>query len=259
METLLTTTALVAGFMGLAEPAVPLNWQAPAPLEMVLTEDDQPPATVRNASGGAAWVLCPGFINPKRPDIDITVAPGTAPTLTAEAADQSGPAVASLIVYDSRGAWHCLHADQSQVSETLPEQPGGVLNVWIGMAVPTQYAMVSVSASDWSGEIDGAEGFYGGESFAFTTPWGTTSLVVDDNGAASGSYERNGGRLLGALQDDGSVAGQWSQAPTYKGKNAGEFEFVLTEDGCALDGRWRYTNETAWHEDWDGARIGGGC
>lgn len=270
MENLLSSTALVAGFLGLAQPAVPLNWQAPAPLELVLTQDDQPPVTVRNATGGGAWVMCPGFINTNRPDFDISVSAGASPEIWAETIDTTGSDIASLILYDSRGAWHCVHAYDGQITAMLPEQPGGVVNVWIGMDRPTQQAQVRVGASNWADRLDEEEsentqslgednGFYTDESFTFTTDFGNTTVVIDENGAVSGSYDHKNGRLNGNLHDDGMVSGRWSQAPSYRGADSGEFEFVLTASGCFLDGRWRYAGEPNWHNDWKGKRIGGGC
>ncbi len=283
MDVLWSSTALIAGFLGLSQPSVPLNWQAPALIVLGLSDEEQPALTISGATGGAASVMCPGFINPDRPDFDVRVTAGSSPNLQAQRADSGSPAVASLVVYDARGAWHCLHAYDGQVYEMLPEQPDGVLNVWIGFAEAVQTANVTIGASDWSDrfrndlsdddnslldEKSRLKQLYANNewpkftydaSYQFSTPWGVTAIVIDAAGGVSGSYEYSGGRLVGVLGPDGLIEGRWSQMPSFQGQDTGEMHFTLGEDGCSLQGLWRYDGESAWRTDWTGTRIGGGC
>jgi len=90
------------------------------------------------------------------------------------------------------------------------------------------------------------------------TEWGTIELKVKDR-KLTGTYPHDSGRLEGTVSLDGmTVTGTWSEAPTFKPpKDAGEFEFKLSEDGKKFKGLYWYGKRQAKvaGKIWDGKKI----
>ena len=67
----------------------------------------------------------------------------------------------------------------------------------------------------------------------------------------TGEYESDDGRIEGVVSGR-LMTGTWSEKPSYAPpKDAGQFEFTLSEDGRSFTGRWRYGSEGEWRS-WSG-------
>lgn len=117
---------------------------------------------------------------------------------------------------------------------------------------------------DWDGDINGtrssqpsqpssnAAGLWAG---TWETRWGTMALT--QNGSqVTGSYSHDSGKITGTVS--GSLfTGWWSESPSYSApRDAGAVELIMSSDGKALSGRWKYGTSGSWYEnDWSGTRT----
>lgn len=90
------------------------------------------------------------------------------------------------------------------------------------------------------------------------TEWGVIELSVKDR-TLKGTYPHDSGRLDGKVSLDGmKVTGTWSEAPSFKPpKDAGEFEFRISEDGKRFEGEYWYgtRNPKVKGKTWNGKKI----
>lgn len=76
---------------------------------------------------------------------------------------------------------------------------------------------------------------------------------TQDGSSISGSYTHDNGKIEGKLEGR-VLSGRWSESPTYAPTHdAGDFEFVFSEDLKTFSGKWRYGFEK---KSWDGAWTG---
>ncbi len=90
------------------------------------------------------------------------------------------------------------------------------------------------------------------------TEWGVVELKVKDRDL-KGTYPHDSGRLEGKVSLDGmTVTGTWKEAPSFAPpKDAGEFEFTLSENGKTFDGHYWYGKRKPGDKGaaWKGKRI----
>jgi hypothetical protein len=89
-------------------------------------------------------------------------------------------------------------------------------------------------------------GFYSGD-------WGDM-LLRKQGSEIWGTYQYDGGTIVGNITAEGVFVGWWSQLPSRSGTDAGEVEFRWSQTSgtaIALDGRWRWGTNGAWQENWD--------
>ena len=90
------------------------------------------------------------------------------------------------------------------------------------------------------------------------TEWGTIELKVE-NRRVEGKYPHDSGRLVGEVSLDGiTLKGKWSEGPTFAPPNdAGDFEFLLSDDGKSFKGRYWYGTRKAGDPGkvWNGTKI----
>jgi hypothetical protein len=96
-------------------------------------------------------------------------------------------------------------------------------------------------------------------SMSFAGVWKTNFgniTVTQEGNDINGTYTHDNGKIEGTMEGK-VVKGRWSEAPSYKPPNdAGEFEFVIAEDGNAFQGKWCYGFEgKGWRRGWNGTRI----
>lgn len=87
------------------------------------------------------------------------------------------------------------------------------------------------------------------------TNWG--ELIFSQDGiSASGTYTHDSGKIEGKLEGN-TLRGKWSESPSYAPPHdAGDFEFVFSEDAKTFSGNWRYGFEKdTWDGQWTGKRI----
>lgn len=100
-----------------------------------------------------------------------------------------------------------------------------------------------------------AEKSFGGR---WKTEWGNIELKVKDR-HVEGTYPHDSGRLVGDISLDGiTLKGKWSEAPTFAPPNdAGDFEFILSDDGKSFKGRYWYGTRKASDpgKAWTGTKI----
>jgi len=85
--------------------------------------------------------------------------------------------------------------------------------------------------------------------------FGTIELS-QSGGRVEGDYTHDSGRITGEL-DGVTLRGTWSEGPTYEPpKDAGDMEFVFSDDGRSFSGKWRYGHDKeSWDGSWDGTKI----
>jgi len=82
------------------------------------------------------------------------------------------------------------------------------------------------------------------------TNWGKMTLIQTGT-KVSGTYTYDSGRIEGTISGN-VLKGTWSESPSYSPPDdAGEVEFVMSEDGMTFTGKWRYGSEGDWGK-WDG-------
>ena len=84
--------------------------------------------------------------------------------------------------------------------------------------------------------------------------WGWMQLEAAGT-AVSGVYDYDDGRIDAVVV--GSVLlGTWSEEPSYAPPDdAGQIEFVLSEDGQSFSGHWRYGEGDGWSGTWSAVRV----
>jgi hypothetical protein len=79
--------------------------------------------------------------------------------------------------------------------------------------------------------------------------------LFQSGSGVTGSYTWDDGKLEGSLSGS-TFAGRWAEAPSYsEPRDAGEVEFIFSEDCTSFSGKWRYGSEGAWREDWSGTKL----
>jgi hypothetical protein len=94
--------------------------------------------------------------------------------------------------------------------------------------------------SNWAGSWD--------------TNWGGMKLTQTGR-KVRGTYGRDNGRIAGRVTGK-MLRGTWSEAPTYKPPHdAGDIEYLMSDDGKSFKGKWRYGSTGPWKDDpWTGIR-----
>lgn len=101
---------------------------------------------------------------------------------------------------------------------------------------PVQAAATDLGTYSWAGE--------------WTTSWGDMTLTQTGS-KVTGTYTYDQGKISGTVSGN-ILTGTWSEAPSYAPPHdAGEVEFVMSEDGKSFTGKWRYGSEGDWG-NWDG-------
>jgi hypothetical protein len=89
-------------------------------------------------------------------------------------------------------------------------------------------------------------------SGTWKTSFGLMTLTQDGS-HVTGSYPHDSGKIQGTLEGN-VLRGSWSESPSYKPpKDAGDLEFVFSEDGRNFTGTWRYGSQK---QSWDGKWTG---
>ncbi|MBR0599867.1 S-layer homology domain-containing protein [Sinanaerobacter chloroacetimidivorans] len=82
------------------------------------------------------------------------------------------------------------------------------------------------------------------------TNWGNMT-ITQTGSKVTGTYTYDEGRINGTVSGN-VLTGTWSEAPSYAPPgDAGEVEFVMSEDGKSFTGKWRYGSEGDWG-NWEG-------
>ena len=92
-------------------------------------------------------------------------------------------------------------------------------------------------------------------SGTWETNFGPLTFTQDGN-SISGTYTHDSGKIEGKLEGN-ALRGKWSESPSYAPTHdAGDFEFVFSEDVKTFSGNWRYGFEKdTWDGVWTGKRI----
>ena len=83
---------------------------------------------------------------------------------------------------------------------------------------------------------------------------GFGDIVFSQSGSrVTGTYTHDNGKIEGELKEN-TLRGKWSEKPSYEPpRNAGEFEFVFSEDVKTFSGKWRYGfGKETWDGSWKG-------
>ena len=88
--------------------------------------------------------------------------------------------------------------------------------------------------------------------------WKTSSGILTFTQAGNdvtGSYTHDNGKIEGTLEGN-ILRGRWSESPSYKPpKDAGDLEFIFSEDGRNFTGKWRYGfDKQTWDGNWTGTK-----
>jgi hypothetical protein len=93
-------------------------------------------------------------------------------------------------------------------------------------------------------------------TFALSGKWKTDfglMTLTQDGSTVTGSYTHDSGKIEGRLEGN-ILRGTWSESPSYKApKDAGDFEFIFSEDGRNFTGTWRSGSQK---QSWDGKWTG---
>lgn len=88
------------------------------------------------------------------------------------------------------------------------------------------------------------------------TDWGTMNITLRDT-SASGTYTYNDGKLTGTVSGN-MLSGTWAKSPSYASpKDAGSYEFVMSKNGMAFMGKWKYA-DCSWAAGWNGTIASSG-
>lgn len=86
------------------------------------------------------------------------------------------------------------------------------------------------------------------------TNWGEMSLDVSGD-KVTGTYTYDSGKITGKITGN-VLVGKWSESPSYAEPNdAGDIEFLLSDDCKSFSGNWRYGSEGSWSGGWTGTEI----
>jgi hypothetical protein len=85
------------------------------------------------------------------------------------------------------------------------------------------------------------------------TNWGSMDVQMSGN-SVTGTYPHDQGRIQGTISGN-KLIGTWSEAPSYSPPNdAGDLEFVMSDDCSSFSGNWRYGSTGGWSGGWSGTR-----
>lgn len=88
----------------------------------------------------------------------------------------------------------------------------------------------------------------------WSTNWGDMTLTQTGS-KVTGTYTHDQGKISGTVSGN-TLTGTWSEDPSYSPpSDAGEVEFVMSEDGKSFTGKWRYGSEGSWGVWEGGTRI----
>ena len=95
-------------------------------------------------------------------------------------------------------------------------------------------------------------------SFAgkWSTNWNDMTLVVTGN-KVTGTYAYQGGKITGTINKN-VLVGSWGEEPSYAPpSDAGDIEFMLSDDCKSFSGNWRYGSTGTWSGGWTGTYVSG--
>jgi hypothetical protein len=79
--------------------------------------------------------------------------------------------------------------------------------------------------------------------------------LFQSGSSLSGNYSWDDGKLEGSLSGS-NFKGKWTEAPSYsEPRDAGDVEFIFSEDCASFSGKWRYGSNGTWSEDWSGTKL----
>lgn len=82
---------------------------------------------------------------------------------------------------------------------------------------------------------------------------GSMDLQMSGN-SVTGTYPHDQDRIQGTISGN-KLIGTWSEAPSYSPPNdAGDLEFVMSDDRKSFSGNWRYGSNGGWSGSWLGTR-----
>jgi hypothetical protein len=89
---------------------------------------------------------------------------------------------------------------------------------------------------------------------AWDTNWGNMDLLQIGNNV-NGIYDHDQGLIQGTVLGR-KLTGTWSEYPSYAPPDdAGDIEFIISEDCNSFNGSWRYGTTGEWAGTWTGSRI----
>jgi len=91
----------------------------------------------------------------------------------------------------------------------------------------------------------------------WTVPFQTSRGLIQltpSGDTLTGSYDQGNGQII-AVARDNVLKGAWFHAPTYAPPNAGDFEFMLSDDNRSFSGRYDSASDGQWHTDWTGTQT----
>ncbi|NPV61780.1 MAG: hypothetical protein HPY61_03975 [Methanotrichaceae archaeon] len=136
----------------------------------------------------------------------------------------------------SPGVYTIVDSDPETWSQNDETGGRGIAHVW---GIPSQSAVGTAGSSDWSG--------------TWNTDWGPMQLQQSGN-RVNGTYTHDQGRIDGTAYGN-RLVGTWSEAPSYSPPgDAGDMEFMMSEDGQSFSGSWRYGSDGGWSGGWTGSR-----
>jgi uncharacterized Zn-binding protein involved in type VI secretion len=79
--------------------------------------------------------------------------------------------------------------------------------------------------------------------------------LFQSGSGVTGNYTWDKGKLEGSLSGL-TFTGRWLEAPSYsEPRDAGDVEFIFSDDCTSFKGKWRYASKGNWIEDWNGTRA----
>jgi hypothetical protein len=116
--------------------------------------------------------------------------------------------------------------------------------------------LISIIISPYLSPVSAQEA---GTSFCDVTGiWSATwgeMFLFQSGSSLTGNYTWDDGRLEGSLSGS-TFSGKWLEAPSYsEPRDAGDVEFIFSDDCTSFSGKWRYGSEGAWREDWTGTKL----
>jgi hypothetical protein len=134
----------------------------------------------------------------------------------------------------SPGVYTIVDSDPATWSQNSETGGRGIAHVW---GIPGQGE--TAQTCTWSG--------------TWNTDWGPMQILQNGN-AVTGTYTHDQGRVDGTAYG-ARLMGTWSEAPSYSPPgDAGDFEFMMSEDCQSFSGSWKYGSEGGWSGGWSGTR-----
>jgi len=88
----------------------------------------------------------------------------------------------------------------------------------------------------------------------WSSNWGNMQLTVSGD-KVTGTYDHDSGKIAGTLNKN-VLVGRWSESPSYaEPSDAGDLEFMLSDDCKSWSGNWRYGSTGGWSGDWTGTFV----